>query len=146
MQPDELIADLVKEVPHRRYFKGLDQTKAGKKMLSTSREDQRALAMSMIEWLDEPELQDHARSIIWDTLPRFLRRKLPYNEKDVMIILDWGSRQWGYPGDILSFITTVLKNYLAANPLTPEIQQAIQGHIDSIRWNTMPSCVKRSTP
>lgn len=113
---------------------------------------QRAIVMAMLAWLEQHPLkfylqnqqEQKAWQVGWQMRQAFmymLKHKLPFNEQDVIAIVNWSAGQSS--GPIYAYlravpqIIKVLGDYLKNHPLSEELSQAIGRLIKSIETEHM---------
>lgn len=136
----------------RFYPFDLKNFTAGVKFQKADLQAQRTIVMAMLAWLDEHPLksypQDQQDQKAWqvgwqmrEALLEMLKRKLPFNEQEVIAMLNWSAGQasrplYAYLRGVPQMIK-VLGDYLKNNPLSDELYQATERLIQSIETERM---------
>ena len=154
---------------HSSYPFDLTESAAGQKILAAGHDEQLLFVRAMLAWLendgDRPagpsgDILHRLREVIKPERPaanpdrlnllnvrsvmlELLRLKLPFDQCDVVMLLNWSSRQpyvhyCGAPQ-----IIRMLEDYLADRPLTPEIQSGIKQMLALLESPEAAACLRQ---
>jgi hypothetical protein len=136
----------------RQYPFDLKNYTAGGKFLNADPQTQRTIVLAMLAWLYQHPLklspQNQQEQKVWQAgwqmrqaFLQMLKRKLPFQEQDLVAMLNWSA---GQPNESLHFYLSgvpqmikVLGDYFKDHPISDELYKAIQGFIHSIESEHM---------
>ena len=134
----------------RAYPFDLKNFSAGARFLSADVQTQHAIVMAMLAWLENhplkpyPMMDQKTWQQGWKMRQVFfhmLKRKLPFNEQDVISMLSWSAEQSSQPVYIyISGIPQMIKvagDFLKNNPLSHELTRAMERLVRSIEGQPM---------
>ena len=139
-EPEELVQELARQNV-RAYPFDLKKFTAGLKFLNADPEMQRTIVMAMLAWLEKHPLQSYPQNqqdqkawqVGWQMREAFLqmlKRKLPFNEQDLVMILNWSAAQssgplYAYLRGVPQMIK-VVRDYLKDNQISETLYKAIE--------------------
>ena len=136
----------------RQYPFDLKNYTAGGKFLNADPQTQRTIVLAMLAWLYQHPLklspQTQQEQKVWQAgwqirqaFLQMLKRKLPFQEQDLVAMLNWSA---GQPNESLHFYLSgvpqmikVLGDYFKDHPISDELYKAIKGFIHSIESEHM---------
>jgi len=136
----------------RLYPFDLKNFTAGVKFLNADPSIQRTIVLAMLAWLEQhpfksyPQNQHEQKAwqVGWQIREAFLqmlKRKMPFQEQDVIAMLNWSAGQTSGPLHVyyrgVPQMIKVLDDYLKDHPISDEIYKAIQRLIRSIESEHM---------
>lgn len=150
---------------HSSYPFDLTESAAGQKILAAGHDEQLLFVQAMLAWLendgDRPagDILHRLRKAVKPKRPaanpdRFsllnvrsvmlelLRLKLPLEQHDVVMLLNWSSRQPYVCYSGAPQIIRMLEDYLANQPLTPEIQSGIEQMLALLESPDAATCLR----
>ena len=136
----------------RAYPFALRNFTVGVKFQKADPPTQRAIALAMLTWLDQHSLKSYpqkpeeqkAWQVGWQMREAFLemlKRKIPFQEQEVIAMLNWSAGQSG--GPLYAYLRgvpqmiKVLEDYLKNNPISDELYQAIERLIQALETERM---------
>ena len=150
-EPEELVQELARQNV-RAYPFDLKKFTAGLKFLNADPEMQRTIVMAMLAWLEKHPLQSYPQNqqdqkawqVGWQMREAFLqmlKRKLPFNEQDLVMILNWSAAQssgplYAYLRGVPQMIK-VVRDYLKDNQISETLYKAIERLTRSIESEQM---------
>jgi hypothetical protein len=136
----------------RAYPFNLTNLTAGNRFLRADPQTQRTIVMAMLAWLQNHPLKSYPQNPLdqkawqvgWqmrEALLEMLKRKIPFEEPDVIAMLNWSAGQsrgslYAYLGGVPQMIK-VVGDYLKNNPVSDDLSQAIERLIQSIEAERM---------
>jgi hypothetical protein len=150
-ETDELVEELSRQNV-RGYPFDLKNFPAGVKFQKADPQTQRTIVMAVLAWLAKHPLKSYSQNqqdqkawqVGWQMREAFLqmlKRKVLFDEQDVIAILNWPAGQSS--GPLYAYLrgapqmTKVVGDYLKNNPLSDELYQAIERLIQSIETERM---------
>lgn len=112
------------------YNQSLKDTEGGQDILKAAPAEQKAWVLAMIVWLNYHKT-NHYNADWWrhhavrEMMLGLLRRKLPFEAEDIVVLLEWVAQQEGYYVPGAAQIAQTLETYLNDHALTPEIKDAV---------------------
>ena len=139
--PKALVDEFARQ-ESRKYPFNLKNFTAGIKFQNAEPEPQRATVMAMLAWFENhpppaPDSRDRTawqvRWKMYQVLQHLLKHKLPYNEHEVLTIVNWfvSKTEHVYFG-AAPLIIKMLGEYLKHNPISNELYKMIERLIQSI--------------
>ena len=148
---EALVEELARQ-PVRLYPFDLKNFTAGVKFLNADPQTQRIIVLAMLAWLEGhpvntfPQNQAEQKSwqIRWQMSEAFLlmlKRKIPFQEQDVIAMLNWSTGQSGGPVHAylrgVPQMIKVLGDYLKEHAIGDELYEAIERLIRSLQTERM---------
>jgi hypothetical protein len=149
--PEALAQELARQNV-RSYPFDLKNFTEGAKFQNADSETQRAIVMEMLTWLEQHPLRDYPRNPLeqkawqvgWQMREAFLHmltRKLPFNEQEVIAMLNWSAGSssgplYAYLRGVPQMIK-VLGDYLKDHPISDDLYKAIERLIRSVETEHM---------
>lgn len=140
----------------RLYPFELQNFTLGVRFQNADPQTQRVIVMTMLAWLDQHSLQSYGRQeqnawqMGWKMREAFLhmlRFKIPFQEKDVIAMLNWSARQSSTSAYVyfsgVPQIIKVVGDYLKNNPMSDELHESIERLTQSIESESMSVEVRR---
>jgi hypothetical protein len=119
-------------------------------------ETRRVIVMAMLAWLDQHSLHSYSRQdqnawqMGWkmrETFLHMLQFKIPFQEKDVIAMLNWSAVQSSAPAYVyfsgVPQIIGVVGNYLKHHPMSDELHESITRLAQSIESGSMSVEIRR---
>jgi len=151
-----LVEAFARQEKERLYPFELQNFNLGVRFQNADPQTQRVIVMTMLAWLDQHSLQSydrqdqHAWQMGWKMREAFLHMlqfKIPFQEKDVIAMLDWSASQSSASAYVyfsgVPQIIKVVGGYLKHNPLTGELHAAIGRLAGSIESGSMSIEIRR---
>jgi hypothetical protein len=151
-----LVEAFARQEKQRLYPFELQNFNLGVRFQNADPQTQRVIVMTMLAWLDQHSLQSYDRQdqrawqMGWKMREAFLHMlqfKIPFQEKDVIAMLDWSASQSSASAYVyfsgVPQIIKVVGEYLKHNPLTDELHAAIERLAGSIESGSMSIEIRR---
>jgi hypothetical protein len=151
-----LVEAFAKQDKQRLYPFELQNFNLGVRFKNADPQTQRVIVMAMLAWLDQHSLRSYDRQdqnawqMGWKMREAFLHMlqfKIPFEEKDVIAMLDWSASQSSTSAYVyfsgVPQIIKVVGEYLKHHPLSEEMHQAIQQLAQSIESGSMSIEIRR---
>jgi hypothetical protein len=141
-QLDNQIKTLVKEWEHRRqypYNANLKEIPAGRQLLDADPQEQRRFVMAAVTWAQKPRNDSSSIWMIVHAITTLLRRRLPFEQDDIVGLLHWVSDDAGYGWQIEPHLLKVLERYLADHERTPTLDEELEElviRLEELAWST----------
>ncbi|HKY54417.1 MAG TPA: hypothetical protein VJM08_08935, partial [Anaerolineales bacterium] len=145
-EAEALVEELARQQV-RQYPFDLKNFTAGVKFLNADPQTQRRMVLAMLAWLEKnpfktyPQNQHDQKAwqVGWQMREAFLqmlKRKLPFQEEDVIAMLNWSAGHSSGPLYMylrgVPQMIKVLGDYLKDHPLSDDLSQAIEKLIRSV--------------
>jgi len=125
---EDLVAEQQKEI-YRRYTFESRNSKASRRILAASQEEQRNFVLAAATWLDlrhgKQATAFHETWAVRQTMQTVLRRRLPFDHDDVCCLLDWSIRQPHTSVRGTPQMIKVLQAHLKEHELTPDLRKRV---------------------
>lgn len=151
-----LVEAFARQEKQRLYPFELQNFTLGVRFQSADPQTQRVIVMAMLAWLDQHSLKSYGREnqnawqMGWKMREAFLhmlRFKIPFQEKDVIAMLNWSASQSSTSAYVyfsgVPQIIKVVGDYLKHNPMSEELHEAIERLTNSIESESMSVEVRR---
>lgn len=151
-----LVEAFARQEKQRLYPFELQNFTLGVRFQNADPQTQRVILMAMLAWLDQHSLasyesQDqHVWQRVWKVREAFLhmlRFKIPFQEKDVIAMLNWSASQSSTSAYIyfsgVPQIIKVVGDYLKNNPMSEGLHAAIERLTESLESGSMSVEIRR---
>lgn len=151
-----LVEAFARQEKQRLYPFELQNFHLGVRFQNADPQTQRVIVMAMLAWLDQHSLKSYGREdqqawqMGWKVREAFLHMlqfKIPFQEKDVIAMLDWSASQASESAYIyFSGVPQVIKvvgDYLKNHPLSDELHEAIERLAQSVESGSMSVEIRR---
>ena len=151
-----LVEAFARQEKQRLYPFELQNFNLGVRFQNADPQTQRVIVMAMLAWLDQHSLQSHGRQdqhawqMGWKMREAFLHMlqfKIPFQEKDVIAMLDWSATQSSTAAYVyfsgVPQIIRVVGDYLKHHPLSDELHESIERLAQSIETGSMSVEIRR---
>lgn len=101
----------------------LEDIPGGKEILSASPEEQRAFVIAVAARMEDPLFRGASWPLL-QSLPKLLRRALPFTHDDILTLFSW-ARGNAYAWPIEPHLPKILEMYLAGHERTPALDKAL---------------------
>ncbi len=129
-KPKDEAAQLVDELAGqqgRTYPFKLASFPAGQKIENATQELKRSIALALIAWLGQHNSPNYNQNI-WkmrEALFELLKRKLPFSEADLLVVIDWAISQNHNYFRGTQHIIKIVSDYLKDNPLSDPLRKKL---------------------
>jgi hypothetical protein len=151
-----LVEAFARQDQQRSYPFELQNFKLGARFRNADPQMQRVIVMATVAWLDQHSLKSYGRQdqntwqMGWKMREAFLHMlqvKIPFQEKDVIAMLDWSASQsstsvYVYFSGVPQIIK-VVGDYLENNPMSDELHTSIERLTQSIESKSMSVEIRR---
>ena len=140
----------------RLYPFELQNFNLGVRFKNADPQTQRVIIMAMLSWLDQHSLKSYSRQdqnawqMGWKMREAFLHMlqfKIPFQEKDVVAMLNWSASQSSTSAYIyfsgVPQVIRVVGDYLKEHPLSDELHESIERLAQSIESGSMSVEIRR---
>lgn len=151
-----LVEAFARQDKQRLYPFELQNFTLGVEFQNADQQTQRVIVMAMLAWLDQHSLKSYGRQdqqawqMVWKVREAFLHMlqfKIPFQEKDVIAMLNWSASQSSTAAYIyfsgVPQIIKVVGNYLKNHPMNDELHEAIEQLVQSIETGSMSIEIRR---
>lgn len=151
-----LVEAFARQEKQRLYPFELQNFRLGVRFQNADPQTQRVIVMAMLAWLDQHSLKSYGRQdqnawqMGWKMREAFLHMlqfKIPFQERDVIAMLDWSASQSSTSAYIyfsgVPQIIKVVGDYLKIHPMSNELHEAIGRLAQSIESVSMSVEIRR---
>ena len=151
-----LVEAFAKQDQQRLYPFELQNFNLGVRFKNADPQTQRVIVMAMLAWLDQHSLNSYgsqdqnAWQMGWKVREAFLHMlqyKIPFQEKDVIAILNWSATQSSTAAYVyfsgVPQIIKVVSNFLGRHPMSDDLHEAIDRLARSIEAGSMSIEIRR---
>jgi hypothetical protein len=151
-----LVEAFAQQDRQRLYPFELQNFSLGVRFKSADPQTQRVIVMAMLAWLDQHSLKSYGRQdqsawqMGWKMREAFLHMlqfKIPFQEKDVIAMLNWSASQSSTSAYIyfsgVPQIIKVVGDYLKRHPMSDELHESIERLARSIESGSMSVEIRR---
>jgi len=151
-----LVEAFAKQDKQRLYPFELQNFTLGVRFQKADPQTQRVIVMAVLAWLDQHSLKSYgsqdqnAWQMGWkmrETFLHMLQFKIPFQEKDVIAMLDWSAVQSSTPAYVYFSgapqIIKVVGDYLKTHPMSDELHESIEQLAQSIESGSMSVEIRR---
>src|SRR6185503_15413975 len=151
-----LVEEFARQDKQRLYPFELQNFRLGVRFQNAESQAQRVLVMAMLAWLDQHSFKSYGRQdknawqMGWKMREAFLHMlqfKIPFQEKDVIAMLNWSAYQSSAPAYVyfsgVPQIIKVVGGYLKDHPLSDELHETIERLAQSLEAVSMSVEIRR---
>ena len=152
-----LVEAFARQEKQRLYPFELQNFNLGVRFQNADPQTQLVIVMAMLSWLDQHSLKSYGREdqnawqMGWKVREAFLHMlqfKIPFQEKDVIAMLNWSASQSGTSSAYIYFsgvpqVISVVEDYLKHHSLSDELHEAIEQLAQSIETGSMSVEIRR---